>query len=45
MGGLSSEIERANKFLAGSDGKLVAQVSLSQAQKKLEGFVKTAKDK
>lgn len=35
VGGLSSEIERANKFLAGSDGKLVAQVSLSQAHKYL----------
>ena len=45
VGGLSSEIERANKFLAGSDGQLVAQVSLSQAHKKLEGFIKTVSEK
>lgn len=43
--GLSLEIERANKFLGSSDGQLVAQVSLAQAQKKLDTFIKTAKDK
>lgn len=42
---LSGEIERANKFLGGANGQLAVNVSFSQAQKKLEGFVKSVKDK
>lgn len=42
---LSGEIERANKFLNGSDGQLAINVSLSQAQNKLQQFVKSASEK
>lgn len=42
---LPTEIERANKFLSGSDGQLAVKVSVSQAQKKLDEFVKTASKK
>ena len=42
---LYDEIERAKKFLGGQNGQLAVHVSLAQAQKKLEGFVKTASKK
>ena len=42
---LSGEIERANKFLSGSDGQLAVNVSLSQAQKKLDDFIKNISEK
>lgn len=42
---LPTEIERANKFLNGSEGQLSVQVSLAQAQKKLEAFTKSAAEK
>lgn len=42
---LTAEIERANKLLNSPDGQLVAQVSLTSAQKKLEDFIKTASEK
>lgn len=43
MAGLPVEIERANKFLKGSDGQLAVQLSLTQARNSLDKFVKTAK--
>lgn len=42
---LPTEIERANKFLNGSEGQLSVQVSLAQAQKKLEAFTKSVAEK
>ena len=42
---LYDEIERAKKFLGSQNGQLAVNVSLAQAQKKLEGFVKTASEK
>ena len=45
MTDLPAEIERANKFLSGSNGQLAVQVSLTQAEKKLDAFVKTASEK
>ena len=45
MTDLPAEIERANKFLSGSNGQLAVQVSLTQAEKKLDTFVKTASEK
>ncbi|MBQ3454993.1 MAG: phage tail tape measure protein [Synergistaceae bacterium] len=40
---LPAEIERAKQFLSGADGELVVQVSLTEAQEKLENFIKSAK--
>ncbi|MBQ6968828.1 MAG: phage tail tape measure protein [Synergistaceae bacterium] len=45
MADLPAEIERANKFLGGANGQLAVNVSLSQAQSKLDNFVKTASEK
>lgn len=45
MTDLPAEIERANKFLSGSNGQLAVQVSFTQAEKKLDAFVKTASEK
>lgn len=41
----NSEIERSQKFLQGANGQLVVQISLTQAQKKLNDFVKSISDK
>ena len=40
---LPAEIERAKQFLSGADGQLVVKVSLTEAQEKLENFIKSAK--
>ena len=45
MSSLPGEIERAQKFLNGSDGQLAVTVSLTKARSTLEQFVKTAADK
>ena len=45
MTSLPQEIERAQNFLNGSDGQLAVKISLTQAQAKLENFVKSASEK